>query len=382
MLASKPMVAIGLVSYSAYLWHQPVFALIRHRFAAEMALGEKLAIIVFILVLAAATYRWVEQPFRDRSRMPIARLASVLGGATVLFLGLGFWGHVSNGLPSRFPADSRLPDGLVLATSENGWCFYSVDSNRQLPVKSDPGGCFLGEADAPVVDVLLLGDSYAGQYEPFWDALGKSGSWKVESVTTNWCFPSRGIEFTGYLASPAYAQCEYNRAFMQREMPRVGVVVLGGSWGSIRTAGHLDAALDFVQDASSKTRLVILMPTPVQYDSNPLAYFQRSILYGNRFRIEDISRKRDAAAMAADADLASFAERFDNVIVLSREEVFGEGERQFIAEGGVPYSADGLHISVHGARRAAAQFLGTRRGAEVMARIRGLEVAPAQELSR
>lgn len=375
-LAWRPMVAVGLISYSAYLWHQPVFSMIKHRFATEMSTPVKLGVIALVLALAALTYKWVEQPFRNRASMPIRHFAGMLGSATALLLVLGISGHMFSGYPSRFPADSRMPSGLELATSDNGWCFYSVDSNRSLALKPNPGGCFVGKKDEPVKKVLLLGDSYAGQYEPFWDVLGKAGSWKAESVTTNWCFPSLGKEFTGYPASRAYQQCEYDRAYARREILEVQVVVLGGSWGAIQTAGYLDAALAFIQDTAAKTPLVVVMPTPVQYDLSPLAFYQKSVMYGNNFRIESLSRKRDEAAMQADARIAAYAKRIDNVIVLSRTDVFGDGNRLFVADSGAPYSADGLHISVHGAQRAANAFLKTPRGREIMARVGQIKANP------
>jgi peptidoglycan/LPS O-acetylase OafA/YrhL len=368
-LVWKPLVAIGLISYSAYLWHQPVFSLIKHRFATQMSVPTKFGVILLVLALAGLTYKWVEQPFRNRAKMPIRRVAAMLGGATALFVALGLSGHLFNGYPGRFPADSRMPAELELATSDNGWCFYSIDSNRSLPLKPNPGGCFVGKADSPGKKVLLFGDSYAGQYEPFWDALGKSGSWKVESVTTNWCFPALGREFTGYPASPAYRQCEYNRAYAQRAIPGAQAVVLGGSWGAIQSAGYLDAVRAFIRDTAAKAPLVVVMPTPVQYDLSPLAFYEKSVMYGNSFRIEDLSRKRDEAAMQADAQIAAFAKGLDNVIVLSRADVFGSGRKMFVTDGDVPFSADGLHISVHGARRAAASFLQTPRGQNLMQRL-------------
>jgi peptidoglycan/LPS O-acetylase OafA/YrhL len=369
LLVSKPLVAIGLISYSAYLWHQPVFSLIKHRFATTLSLPAKFAVILFVLAMAALTYRWVEQPFRNRAKIPIRRVAAMLGGATALFVALGVSGHIFNGYPGRFPADSRMPADLELATSDNGWCFYSIDSNRKLPLKPNPGGCFIGKKDERGKKVLLFGDSYAGQYEPFWDVLGKSASWKIESVTTNWCFPARGHEFTGYPASPAYRQCEYNRAYAQREIPKARVVVLGGSWGAILTAGYLDAVRAFIQDAAAKAPLVVVMPTPVQYDLSPLAFYEKSVLYGNSFRIEDISRKRDEAARQADEQITAFAKGLGNVIVLSRADVFGSGRKMFVTDGDVPFSVDGLHISVHGARRAAETFLQRPRGRELMQRL-------------
>jgi peptidoglycan/LPS O-acetylase OafA/YrhL len=368
-LVWKPMVAIGLISYSAYLWHQPVFSLIKHRFATDMSMPVKFAVILFVLALAALTYKWVEQPFRNRTRMPIGRVAAMLGGATALFLAFGVLGHVFNGFPGRFPVDSRMPVDLDLATSDNGWCFYSIDSNRSLPLKPNPGGCFVGKTDNTSGKVLLFGDSYAGQYDPFWDVLGKSGSWKVESVTTNWCFPALGKEFTGYPASPAYRQCEFNRAYAQREIPAAQAVVLGGSWGAILTAGHLDAVRAFVLNTAAKSPLVVVMPTPVQYDLSPLAFYKKSVMYGNTFHIEDLSRKRDEAARQADEQIAAFAKGLGNVMVLSREDVFGSVGSGFVTDEGVPFSTDGLHISVHGAQRAAQTFLKTPRGRELMQRL-------------
>jgi len=100
MLGSKAFVGIGLISYSAYLWHQPLFA-----FARQRSLYEPGQIVFALLALAAVmlaylSWRFIEQPFRqgDRiSRTTVFRLAIF---CSACFLGFGLWGHLSNGFAS------------------------------------------------------------------------------------------------------------------------------------------------------------------------------------------------------------------------------------------------------------------------------------------
>lgn len=67
ILGSRIPVWIGLVSYSAYLWHQPLFVFARLSGFDRPNVGVAFALTAFSLVLAALTYRFVEQPARDRS---------------------------------------------------------------------------------------------------------------------------------------------------------------------------------------------------------------------------------------------------------------------------------------------------------------------------
>lgn len=66
VLGSRIPVAIGLVSYSAYLWHQPVLVFGRLSGFDRPGLVVALALTAISLILAVLTYRFVEQPARDR----------------------------------------------------------------------------------------------------------------------------------------------------------------------------------------------------------------------------------------------------------------------------------------------------------------------------
>lgn len=104
ILGSRILVAIGLISYSAYLWHQPLFAFARLQAQAEPAPQIMLALAVLSLLLAWFSWRWIEQPARQRSGFFGTRKGVFIfsGVASILLIGLGVIGHKANGFESRF----------------------------------------------------------------------------------------------------------------------------------------------------------------------------------------------------------------------------------------------------------------------------------------
>jgi peptidoglycan/LPS O-acetylase OafA/YrhL len=87
LLASAPMVGIGLVSYSFYLWHWPLLALYRATSPEGQGVGAPLALCLLALLLAIVSWRYVEQPFR-RMRAPAGRTVAIGIGVSLL-LALG-----------------------------------------------------------------------------------------------------------------------------------------------------------------------------------------------------------------------------------------------------------------------------------------------------
>ena len=63
ILSTRLFVGIGLISYSLYLWHYPIFV-----FAAKLNISDgvlnKLLIGVFVLIISIVSYYFVEKPFR------------------------------------------------------------------------------------------------------------------------------------------------------------------------------------------------------------------------------------------------------------------------------------------------------------------------------
>jgi peptidoglycan/LPS O-acetylase OafA/YrhL len=101
LLSTKPLVSIGLISYSAYLWHQPLFAYTRIIHGDEPPIQLMLAMALLSLVLAYATWRWIETPMRSRQLMNRQQVFALSGAFTTGFIAIGMAGHFHL-LPTRW----------------------------------------------------------------------------------------------------------------------------------------------------------------------------------------------------------------------------------------------------------------------------------------
>ncbi|MEX2131411.1 MAG: acyltransferase family protein, partial [Pseudohongiellaceae bacterium] len=100
-LRFSPIVALGLISYSAYLWHQPLFAFARIRLLQVPTPWQFLLLSVMTLALAWLSWRFIETPFRNRTKIVTNTvIRSALIAATVL-LALGITLDTRTELPFR-----------------------------------------------------------------------------------------------------------------------------------------------------------------------------------------------------------------------------------------------------------------------------------------
>jgi peptidoglycan/LPS O-acetylase OafA/YrhL len=101
-IGNRAFVGIGLISYSAYLWHQPLFAFVRHRSLSEPSHVVFLALSAFALILAYFSWKLIEGPFRKSGAITRKQIFSLAFFFTLLFVILGYFGHTKNGFESRF----------------------------------------------------------------------------------------------------------------------------------------------------------------------------------------------------------------------------------------------------------------------------------------
>lgn len=177
LLSTGPFVGIGLISYSAYLWHQPLFAFARIRSLHEPPQALMLALAVASLALAYLSWRYVELPFRRKRGRLLPTKQKVFATAFVassVFIAAGISGHKAEGFPGRSEIGMKLADNNGLGIQCNG--------NTELT-----DSCATGANP----NVLVWGDSFAMHLI---DALVASNPQiKLLQMTKASCVPAIGI---------------------------------------------------------------------------------------------------------------------------------------------------------------------------------------------
>lgn len=165
LLGNRLLVAIGLISFSAYLWHQPLFAFARYLAVRPPEAWLMLGLAALSLLLAAFTWRFVEQPFRNATVVSRRQLVVAASAASVLCLGLGAWGFATHGFEANFV--SRLDQRQRAAWSayvrtnqeemyDNGDCkFHSLRLSDDIVKRFEACQARFGKA------IVVIGDSHA-----------------------------------------------------------------------------------------------------------------------------------------------------------------------------------------------------------------------------
>jgi len=170
VLGSAPLAGLGLISYGAYLWHQPLFAFARHNTPEPPSPETFLWLSLLTLVLAYISWRWIERPFRVANRVGRRRVAGFAVAGSLLFATLGQVAVANEGFAAYYidnrlsPADAalyelvrdhtsrRLPDDMV----DDGAChFWTTDPTPEFESRFNACAGRLGRA------VVVLGDSHA-----------------------------------------------------------------------------------------------------------------------------------------------------------------------------------------------------------------------------
>ena len=117
-LGHRALVGVGLISYSADLWHQPIFAFARHRSLTEPGslLYAALSLLTIVLAYVSWRYRYVEKPFRKRGIVDREQVFRFAVAGSAVFIAIGVSGHFANGFDHRKASDgtslSELDDRI------------------------------------------------------------------------------------------------------------------------------------------------------------------------------------------------------------------------------------------------------------------------------
>ncbi len=147
LTASRPMVFVGLISYSLYLWHWPLFAFARHLYVDPDLPAIKLTLLAGSIVLAVLSWRFIETPFRNRKLLS-TRSATLRFGVAITAALCIVSGTISlgKGFPQRLSKYTAI--------------LQDMDSHGE-EYKSKGAGVVIGDPLRARPDFILWGDSHA-----------------------------------------------------------------------------------------------------------------------------------------------------------------------------------------------------------------------------
>ncbi len=259
LLSLPPVVFVGLVSYSFYLWHWPLIALSSYRLERVLTTSEALGVITVSFAVACLSWQFVERTFRLRphasgafawQRGDVKFAASGVGVAVLLALtGAGI--SIAKGVPSRI--DDTVQPLLDQMISGNPWR-RKCDDFQNIFRNDDVCNFGRRKGAGESYEVAVFGDSMADHWVPLVAGYAKSMSLAGRQVTNGGCALLFGTVIPASPPAKALECANYQREARNwlDANPGLKLAVISGYWNKwMRLVGN-DAAHE-LSDGDWKT---------------------------------------------------------------------------------------------------------------------------------
>jgi peptidoglycan/LPS O-acetylase OafA/YrhL len=300
LLGSRLLVGIGLISYSVYLWHQPLFAFARNYCLDEPGKLLMTALAVAALFLGGLSWKFVESPFRRKQGFSRRQLFISGTCFSAIFILLALSGELTDGFATaseqllayyaRYPHEQFDREGLCLLKADQTYTDFSAQC---VPANSAGG-------------TLIWGDSYAGTLSYGLRQLLPG----LIQYTAGGCPPVKDMDiaFSGH--------CRAVNDFVMHQIERIqpGRVFLHAHWTVYSAEGLLEnlrRTIGYIHDASPSTEITIVGALPLWRPSLPAAMARGRIamskdLFLRSAGFDELSASDDALRAVATENHAHF----------------------------------------------------------------------------
>ena len=336
LLSIRPMVFIGLISYSLYLWHWPliVFQRTDALFFSELSGLTRTALIAAMIGIAWLSWKFVEMPFRAKGRaISKYTVFGVTGSATVSALALCGLILLVGGAPFRFP-ERVVAIGSYLAYDptpafRGGQCYLSTN-RQQLDVEN----CMKLDRTRP--NYLLVGDSHAAH---LWFGLSSAmPDVNVMQATASACRPAvMPVSLLDTRACPKLMQFVFNDFLANNKVDKV---LLSASWKDEDIPGLVETL-----DALKSRGLDVTVLGPIVEYDGALPRLLVDGIMRNRpvaqgMRTSGIWERDQAMRRIVTSRGAAYLSVYDSVCRDGRCDEFAEGD--------IPLQFDAGHLTAEG----------------------------------
>ncbi len=253
-LSATPLVFVGRISYSLYLWHWPLLVFASYGRNAPLGWIERLTLIGLSVLLAILSWRFIERPFLSRAALR-SRRALFAGAALATVLVVGASGIVEQAGQYGFAPQTLPAHVLTLANGQYDSITGDCGPDDLAGAVAPP--CRFGAKDkAPTV--LLWGNSYARMWTPTLDIDAKAHDVAGVSLLLSKCLPLLGVAFPNLPGCEAFndTAIAYIRAH-----PALRTVILGANW-FVAGPGLADLDKGLAALRAQGVKIVVLLAPP------------------------------------------------------------------------------------------------------------------------
>lgn len=313
LLANRPMVWVGELSYSLYLWHWPVLALLRYYTGVQVLdTAHNLWFIALTLLLATLSYYGVETPLRAR-RTPV-RQALGYGVLAVATLG------ASQSMARLNQALSPAP----LPVQYQRYADPATICHGQIV-----GDCLKGDLGSDK-EVLVLGDSHAAMLNLFFDRLGKELGFKARIITASSCVTIPGFDYQR-IAEWAHEACLKQIEEAEPHIKQAHTIFLAGMWSwQLQSDRFRKVLAEFLNNGAPQARKYVISQVPL---------FNRNPMRNRRFDALGVRSvaSRDESYLAANDAVKKIAETSGAKAIYLELDDLGLFERAPLFQGALVY---------------------------------------------
>jgi len=342
-LAIRPLVWVGLISYSAYLWHWPVLAFFRYGFGAPGPLSATI-LIGGALAAAALSYHLIEQPARHFPGPPRRVFAweYISPAAIVGALALTFVYPQRLHVPWPSASYQARLAALRAATQPAFESDFICQQQRLTAADTENPRCILGASIAVPPRVILWGDSNAAHYVGMLDTIAQRAGFRFRNVEVGSC-PPVSDDPAVFVEARRLADCRASLGIVWPALAHYEAVIVSASWPvyAERSAAFLPAVFATIRELTQRGKLVVIIGSVPRMQGYDRRCAEKALSYP-ALRCPSITRPLADSVPRVNAQLRAFAERtagvhyFDATRELCAHGVCSErepgGEHQYFDE--------------------------------------------------
>lgn len=252
LLGNRPMVWVGELSYSLYLWHWPVLALLRYYTGEQLLdIPSSLLFLAITLLLATLSFYRVEAPLR----------ASRRGARQVVGYGLLTCAALVT-VPSMATLNQVLSPP-PLPVEYQRYADPSIICHGQIV-----GHCLQGDLNSGK-EVLVLGDSHAAMLNLFFDQLGKQLGFKARIITASSCVTIPGFDYQR-IAEWAQEACQKQINEAEVYIQQANTIFLAGMWSwQLRSDRFRKVLTEFLEYGAPQAHKYVISQVPL-FNKSPM----------------------------------------------------------------------------------------------------------------